>query len=219
MSTRRTFVGVVAVSLGFALASCSSGGETGCDPSSPLCGDGGGGNTPSVASVTVTSAIDTVMAIGRTATLSAVAEDANGSTVSVNFLWSSSPTSVASVNAATGVVTGVSVGTATLQAGQDNNSVTGTVRMHVVNANLAAVTAAFADAFAQSLSGALTSSPASTVSGLVSTCSSNVSSGNILAVDACLDNLSAVTSSDGNDQALLGVLSLFLDHAQRQLQL
>ncbi len=70
------------------------------------------------------------LGVGGTATLSAVARDANNSVVVATCTYSSSSLSIISVDSMTGVATGVSPGTASLQAtcnGVRSNTVTGTV--------------------------------------------------------------------------------------------
>jgi hypothetical protein len=54
---------------------------------------------------------------------------------------------------------------------------------------------------------------------LIADCESKVTSGNVLAIDSCLNDLIAVSGANGNDDALLGVLGLFFALAQLQLQL
>jgi hypothetical protein len=81
------------------------------------CGDGGGGQGPGpVATVTVTASASQISVNGTTQA-TAVAKDANGTTVTgKTATWTSLSPTVASVNSSTGVVTGVAAGTATIQA-------------------------------------------------------------------------------------------------------
>jgi plastocyanin len=77
------------------------------------CGDGSGPG--SVRSVDVSSAITTVQ-VGEAAQFTATARDANGSVVSgARVTWSSTPANVASVTA-TGLVSGLLAGQATIRA-------------------------------------------------------------------------------------------------------
>src|SRR5258705_1999 len=70
-----------------------------------------------VSTVEVTPATSTLTALGATQALSAVARDANGRNVAgAAIAWSSSDASVASVDAATGVVTAKAGGSATITA-------------------------------------------------------------------------------------------------------
>lgn len=199
------------------LWSCKSG-EGGCNPTDPLCGGGGG---PTVASVTVTSSIDSVVAVaGPMAQMSAEARDANNNPVSgLTFTWASTNTATATVNASSGLVTALAAGTTTIRASQDTNAVTGQLRIRAVDADLGALTEAVGDPFVEALRSALSSTPAGTLSGLLNTCAGHATSGNVRALDGCLADLTSASGSDGNDDALLGVLALFFAHARRQLQL
>ena len=77
------------------------------------CG-GGDGGPPAVATVTITPPTAQVEA-GLTTQLTAAAKDANGTTLSNPIAWTSSALTIASVSA-TGLVTGVAAGTATITA-------------------------------------------------------------------------------------------------------
>ena len=199
------------------LASCK-GAEQVCNPTDPLCGGGGGGAT--VATVTITSPVDSVIALSRTATMTAVARDASSNPVTVTFNWTSNTVATATVNATTGLVSPVAVGSTTIQAAQSNNAVTGSHPLRVVNANLPAVTALVTDSLAVTMRRALTATPqAAVVSGLA-TCSGHVTTGHVRALDTCLTSLKSVSGgTNGTDNALLNVLDLFFEHARRQLQL
>ena len=71
---------------------------------------------PRVAAVVVTPAADTLVALGQTRPLAAMAHDANGQAIAgTPFTWQSSAPAVASVSA-TGVVTAVANGSATITA-------------------------------------------------------------------------------------------------------
>lgn len=94
---------------------------------SAACGGGGDGNgggvtppPPTVATVTVTPDAITLTTPG-TAQLSAVAKDASGGTLNRTFTWSSSAGAVASVSAS-GLVTAVAAGTATITATVEGKS-------------------------------------------------------------------------------------------------
>src|SRR6185437_1963724 len=76
-----------------------------------------------------------------TTPLTAVTEDANGNVLTGRTVtWSVTPTSVATINASTGVVTGVSAGTATVTATSETKS--GTATLTVTAAPVATVTVA-----------------------------------------------------------------------------
>ena len=80
--------------------------------------------TPVLTSVTVTPATQSIVT-GGSATLIASPKDENGTPMAATVTWSSSATSVATVNA-TGVVLGVSAGTATITATATAGGVTKT---------------------------------------------------------------------------------------------
>ncbi|MCC7051842.1 MAG: DNA/RNA non-specific endonuclease [Gemmatimonadaceae bacterium] len=94
-------------------------GYTGVD----LCGGGGVPGGP-VASVAVTPNPSTV-AIGATRAFTGTAKDAAGVTVTTTFTWASSDPAVASIDAASGVATGLRAGTTTITA-TAANGVSGT---------------------------------------------------------------------------------------------
>jgi len=173
-----------------------------------------------VTAVTVTSpTVDTVMAVGRTAQL--VAAAVSGSTsVSVPFTWASNPTAVATVSTNGGLVTGVSAGTVLVTASQNNNAVTGQLRMHVVDADLPAVAAAATDTLAGALRAALSNTPRSAVTAGLLTCAGHNTSGNLLALDTCLGGLQNVSAGgSAADSTLLSVLDVYFMFSQAQLGL
>ena len=194
------------------LASCK--GATEVDP---LGDPGGGGGGPTVATIAVTSPIDSVMAVGRTAQLSAAATDASGSPITVTFSWNSTNPSTATVSG-TGVVSAIAAGTTLIQASSPNN-VTGQLQMRAVDADLDVISTALTDSFVQAMRGALSGATASTLNAFLSDCSTHITSGNVLAIDACLQGAQDTNGATGTDDALLAVLALFLEYAQRQLQL
>jgi len=107
-------------SLAAALAACSGGdGPTGPPEPKP------------VASLIVSPGADTLIALGRTRTYSAVARDADGVVLpGASVKWRSSDTLVARVDSLTGVVTAVANGGATISA--LSGSVTGTGTVSVI---------------------------------------------------------------------------------------
>ncbi len=89
----------------------------GDDDGTGLDGDGNGGpQPPTVASVAVTPSTATLVSLGETVQLTASASDASGNSISdKTFSWTSSDLGVATVNA-TGLVTSVGSGVATITA-------------------------------------------------------------------------------------------------------
>jgi trimeric autotransporter adhesin len=91
-----------------------------------------------VATVTISPSNPSVVE-RQTTPLTATTKDANGNTLSGRTVtWSVTPTSVATINASTGVVTGVSAGTATVTATSEAKS--GTATLTVTAAPVATVT-------------------------------------------------------------------------------
>ena len=92
-----------------------------------LASCGGGTNTnsnatPIVASVVVTPGSPSI-AMNTTQQFTAVAKDASGNTMSgVTFAWTSSATTVATINSSTGMATGVSAGSTQITASAERSS-------------------------------------------------------------------------------------------------
>ena len=78
-----------------------------------LCGGGAPGGPVAVVTVTPNPA---AVALGTTRAFTATPKDAGGATVTTTFIWSSSDPSVASIDPATGIATGVAIGTTTITA-------------------------------------------------------------------------------------------------------
>lgn len=200
----------------FAIASCK-GAEKVCNPTDPLCNDGGGGGGgASIASIDVSSAVDTVMAVGRTAQMSATATDTDGNTANPTFAWGSTNTSVATVSGS-GLVSADAAGTTDIEASADG--VTGSLTIRAVDADLDAISTLLGDAYLTSMVAGLDATTESTVSGHLSTCSTHVDSGNILAIRDCLADALGTTGANGTDTALLAVLALYFEQADRHLGL
>lgn len=87
-----------------------------------VTGTGTGTSNNDVATLTIIPSSQTVSSPGETATYEAVGTTVGGANVNVNGLlvWSSSSTQIATVNAATGVVTATGPGTATIAAEYTN---------------------------------------------------------------------------------------------------
>lgn len=219
MASCRTHVGCLyAAVLVLGLASCK-GAEQICDPTDPLCAGGGGGGRGSIASVTVSSEVDTVMAVGRTAQLRAVARNASGDSLAASFNWTSNHAAAATVNAASGVVTAVAADTFRIRATPNTGSVVGELKMRAVAADLAAVQSIMGDALVTSIRNALSATPQAALTALMGQCGAHRVSGNILALNACLGSIIALTGSSATDAQLLAVLDLFALQARRRLQL
>jgi plastocyanin len=108
----RTFVRSLTLSAGllFAAASCGGGGGT----TSPNNNNPGSTNT-TITNIAVSGNVTSIN-VGESTTLTATARNSAGSPVSATFAWTSSAPNIATVNASTGVVTGVAVGSAGITA-------------------------------------------------------------------------------------------------------
>ncbi len=187
------------------------------------CGGDGNGITPPIPStvveVEVTSPIGTLMALGRTVQLSAVAKDRNDNPVTnVQFTWESSNTAAATVSSG-GLVTGVAEGNATITA--TTQDVSGTAGIRVVAADLGGISGLLADPFAVALVSNLTADAQTSMQTTLSGCSSGTSSGNLEAIRDCLNAAQSQVgaATDPDDRALLAVFALFLSQAERLLNL
>ena len=170
-----------------------------------------------VASIAVSSPIDSVMAVGRTVQLGAIARDASGNVLSgISYAWASTDVAVASITAA-GVATGISAGSTMLRA--TSGGVSGSVGMRAVAADLPGVTATLSDAFVPALSGVLDAGTRATLNATLSTCSGAATAGNVLAIESCVASALGTPAADGHDTAVLAVLALFFEESHRRLQL
>ena len=215
MSRSRIPIALGALTGAVLLASCKAAAD--CAPTDPVCNPGGA----PIATITVTSpTVDTVMANGRTAQLVAQARDASNNPVTtVTLAWTSLNPSVATVDPTSGLVSAVATGSATIRVSQSQNAVTGQLQMRVVNANLPLLAVVVGDTLADAMRQALTNTPRTTIATGLNTCGGHITTGNLLALDTCLTGLSAVTGTNGNDNALLGVLDLFFDFGKRLINL
>lgn len=192
------------------LAALGCGGDDGMQPPPP----------PTVATVQVTSPIDTILDVGVTAQLTAAARNQAGNPVSAQFTWQTSNATVLAVTA-TGSVTAQGVGTATLTATAQGSAVSGTIRLRVVQADLPAVGVLAGDAFGSVLVAAVSAPKRPAVQTAWGACATGASSGNIVAIKRCVDNVGAEAASatDPTDRALLAVLTLFVNRIESLLGL
>ncbi len=199
--------------LGAAL-SCSSEPTGVCDPGDRECRSG---LAEAVVTISVASPIDSVIAVGRAIQLSAMASDAEGGPLpGVSFTWSSSAPAVAAVGGS-GLLTALAAGTARVEA--EAGGVTGALTMRAVEADLEGVSRTLTDPFLAALVRGLDPATRATVDGLLEACSADLRTGNVLGVQACLDDALATSGANGTDTALLGVLALYLQHARQRLNL
>jgi hypothetical protein len=191
------------------LGSCK-GGESDCSPTDAACA------AANVASIVVSSPIDSILVLGSTTQLEAEPRDAGGSVLSATVTWSSSDQTVANVSGS-GLVNGLVVGEALMTATVGATSTS--YPMRVVDADLPAFTAVLGDPFLTALSGALGGSVATALSAVVDQCEDAVLEAYVLAAEACLNDAVGLSSANGNDEALLGVLDLFFDYSRGFLDL
>lgn len=117
------------------------------------CGGGsdpGGTTTPDTPGPPASLAIalpSAGVAIGDTATATAVVRDASGRTVSAAVTWSSSAPNIATVNAATGLVRGVALGNAQITASTTGGSAPSGTAALTVKAPSAATVSMFPQSF------------------------------------------------------------------------
>ncbi|UCG88299.1 MAG: Ig-like domain-containing protein [Gemmatimonadota bacterium] len=185
------------------------------------CGgdDTTGPSQPVIAAVSVTSPIDTLIARSRTVELSAQAIDTRGRTVSgVQFTWRSSNTSVATVGQ-DGIVQPVAPGSVTITA--EAAGISGSLRLRIVDADLDGISAVLTDPFTGQLVLHLGEPAKGSVQSGLDTCVDAVSTGNIVAIVEGLATAQAEVgeATEPDDVALLAVLALLLDHAERLLNL
>lgn len=127
---------LAALTLAAVVAAC--GGSDSPTVTTPPPTNGGNPGPAAVASVTVSPSNATVN-VGATTTLSATVKDGSGTTLSGRAItWSSSSEAIARVDAS-GVVTGVGAGTATITAASEGKSGTATVVVASVGVPVAAV--------------------------------------------------------------------------------
>jgi len=111
----------------------------GGDSDAPVSPGGGNGGPAPVGAVVVTPATASVV-IGRTTQLAATAKDAAGNVLTGRAVaWSSSAPAVATVDATTGVVTGVSAGAATVTATSEGKTGTAAVTVSAAVKPVAAI--------------------------------------------------------------------------------
>jgi len=187
------------------------------------CGDGddpaGPGVPPEerVATIEVTSPIDTVMVVGRSVRLEAVAREADGTAVSgVAFTWAASNQDVAAVDG-TGLVQAAAPGTSSISAAA--GAATGSLRMRVVDVDLDAIAALFTDPYALALVSGMGADARSRVQAAIADCASARDAGHVIAMGECLRQVAAeaATVAGGADRVLAAVLDLYADRGLRLL--
>lgn len=171
-----------------------------------------------VKSVTVSSPIGTILAVGRTAALSATAADAAGASVAASFTWTSADESVARVSSS-GVVTGIGRGGTTITAVADG--VSGRLDVRVADADLDAIGRLLDDPLGQALLSSIGGADESALRAAWSGCVAGESTGNLSAVADCVAETRAELAGGGDPakRPLLSLLGLFVDWIERNLNL
>lgn len=188
---------------------------------------GCGGDEPTGPSpptqVEVSSPIGSLMALGRTVQLTATARDNQGNVVTgIQVSWGSSNEAVATVST-TGLVESVAEGNVTITASTAGvtGTLSGTLQLRVVAADLGGIGATLSDPFTQALVSLMTATTQASMQAALAGCSNGVSSGSLEAIQDCLGSAQSQVgaATDPDDKALLAVVDLFLDYAERLLGL
>jgi hypothetical protein len=184
----------------------------GCSDSSPSEPEP---DPPALTSVTVTSPIDTVMAVGRSTQLSAQARDQNGNVMpGVSFSWRSTNADMATVSGA-GVVQGAEAGTTTIEA--DAGDAEGSLRMRVVAADLEAVETLLQDPWVLALGETMEDDSRAAFEDALESCAQALGDGHILNLALCLEDAGDPSASEADDPAVLAMLSLVALRAHQLL--
>lgn len=184
------------------------------------CGETTEPPPPGPATIAVASAIDSLLAVGRTAQLAATALDESGDPLTgVTFTWTTSNDAVISVSTA-GLATANGPGAVTVTATADGD-VTGTIRLRAVPADLAAVATLSGDPFGGAVVNALSTGARGAAQTAWGQCASGTAAGNVVDVVECLDDLGSQASAaaDPVDKVLFAVLVLFADQIRQRLGL
>lgn len=201
----------VAGLLAAALISCGEG------PTQPPI-DPGPDPDPTVATVRVASALGDLIAVGRTAQLTAEALTSTGATVAGTASWSSSDDAIATVDA-NGIVTGVAEGTASISATVDG--VTGSLDLTLADADLAAIETLLDDALAEELLGGVGGTAETNLRAEWAECRSGAGSGSLAQLRDCIATARThlAGSIDPSVAPLAALLGLFVDGIERLLNL
>lgn len=187
------------------------------------CGDAATGPDPDpipqLLSVSVESSIATVIAVARTAQLTATVTDSDGDVVSApGMTWQTSDADVAAVNG-NGLVTGVGPGQAVISA--KHGGATGSLSIAVIDADLDAIAQLRNDPLVILLIRHLDSELAQGLTAALNELDGAVTVGNCIAVNDALEAALAGTSGSTNpsDVVSLAVLGLVLERARALLGL
>lgn len=178
-------------------------------PTTPKVGPGPDPD-PVVASVTVTSDVGAVFAIGGSTLLSARAADASGAAVQATLVWASSDPSVAAVSTA-GQITATAPGSVNVTASV--GSVAGTFAVTVADADLVGLRALLADPFAEALIDGLAPSASGPLDQTWSECEQALDAGHLAVLQDCAAEArtTLTTDTDAPTRPLRSLLELVVD--------
>jgi len=198
------------------LAACAAV-ACGESPTTPRV-DPGPDPDPVVASVTVTSDVGAVFAVGGSTLLSTQAADASGTAVPTTLTWASSDPTVAAVSTA-GLVTGIAPGSVNITASA--GSVSGAFAVTVADADLVGLRALLDDPFAQALIDGLTTSASGPLDQTWTECEQALSDGHLSLLQGCATEARATltTDTDAPTRPLRSLLELVVDGIDRLLNL
>lgn len=171
---------------------------------------------PIIASVSVTSDVGDVFAIGGSSLLSAQAAEASGAPVTTTLAWSSSDPSVATVSAA-GLMTATAPGSTNITAAA--GSISGTLAITVADADLTGLRALLDDPFAQALINGLTADASGPLDQTWAECEQALTEGHLSLLQVCAAEArtSLTTDSDAPTRPLRSLMELFVDWLDRLL--
>jgi len=171
---------------------------------------------PIVSSVTVTSDVGAVFAIGGATQLRAEAADASGTAIPATLVWASSDPSVATVSTV-GRMTAASPGSVNVTASV--GSVTGTFAVTVEDVDLVGLRALIDDPFALALIDGLGASAADPVDATWAACDQALNDGHLTLLQECAAEArtTLATSTDASTRPLRSLIELLLDWIDRFL--
>ena len=171
---------------------------------------------PVVSSVTVTSDVGAVFAIGGSTQLRADAADASGTAIPATLVWASSDPSVAAVSTV-GRITATAPGAVTITASV--GSVTGTFAVTVEDVDLVGLRALIDDPFAQALIDGLTTNASGALGATWTECEQALNDGHLTVLEECAAEARTTLTADidAPTRPLRSVLELLVDWIDRLL--
>lgn len=188
------------------------------DPMGPENNKNNNNQGPAVAAVNVSSPIGALIAVGRSAALTAQPVDAAGQAHQASVAWATTDPGIAQVTTS-GVVTGMGPGSTTITATADG--VNGTLGLTVASANLAGIQSLLDDPFADVLLGGIGGSTEASLRATWTACAVGRASGNLTALGDCVSQARAGLSgnTDQTKRPLVALVGLLVDWIDRHLNL